>query len=357
VNQDLETYRPPSWAEKLNLIPEKRIRLAQLPTPIQAWKPLCIPPHIELWIKRDDRSGIELSGNKARKLEFLLADALSQQCDCVITCGGIQSNHCRATAAAARQYGCDAFLLLRTSNPNNLDSLSGNLLLNRLLGAELIPISTEQYTRRQQLLDQLANDLKQLHRQPYIIPEGGSNSLGTWGYIEAFREIAAQIAEAQLQFDDIVFACGSGGTAAGIALATALARYPWRVHAINVCDDADYFYRSIDLLLTQLQPNVQARDIIDIIDGHKGLGYAISHRDELALIRDTAKQTCVILDPVYTGKAFYGLVRELSTNPIRFQGHRILFLHTGGLFGLYDKSTQISQLLPPLNFLSWANHL
>ena len=347
-------YTPPQWATSLAPIPSHRIRLGQPPTPVHRWKPPGIPDDVSLWIKRDDRSGITMSGNKIRKLEFLFADALEKGCDTVITCGGIQSNHCRTTAAAARPLGLESYLLLRTHEPQATTTLVGNLLIDHMMGATIIPVSYEQYRRRSELMEDLANELRQQGRQPYIIPEGGSNGRGTWGYIEAIQEIETQAKQEDLHFDDIVLACGSGGTAAGISLGSALAQTSWQIHAINVCDDAAYFYQRIDEIFSSLQAPIKARDALAIIDGYKGLGYSISSPEELHLLRDVALQTGVLLDPTYTGKAFYGLSRELQQNPERFQGKNILFLHTGGLFGLYDKADQLLPILPAQPLFHWA---
>lgn len=348
-------YIPPRWAQSLRPVPHQRVRLHQTPTPLHRWNAPGCPDGCELWIKRDDRTGMALSGNKVRKLEFLLADALKQGCDCVLTCGGIQSNHCRTTSVAARTLGLDAYLFLRTDDPQAVEEPEGNLFLSQMIGATLVPISREQYRRRMELMEELAEELRAKGRRPYIIPEGGSDALGTWGYIEVVRELSAQIAHLGISFDEVILACGSGGTAAGFALGSALAHSPWRVRAINVCDDAAYFYNIVNRLYRELHAPVTAEDTLQIIDGYKGLGYSISHPDELALLRDVAQHTGILLDPTYTGKAYYGFVQEGQRDPERFQGKRVLFVHTGGLFGLYAKAEQLRDLLPSQPLLSWAS--
>ena len=352
---ELSPYSPPSWAKELTLRPEYKLPLAQIPTPIELWQLSELPEKYTLWLKIDDQTGGTTSGNKIRKLEFLLADAIQKRADSTITAGGIQSNHCRTTALASTRLGLKPFLFLRTENPRAVEELIGNLLLDHLASAEIIPISPSQYARRAELSRELADELQKEGRSPYIIPEGGSNGLGAWGYIEAVREIAVQTAQMGIQISDLVFACGSGGTAAGIALGSALSGAPWRVHAINVCDDANYFYRVVNQILKELGSNLPAEDILDIIDGYKGLGYAKSTREELEFIVRTSVETGIILDPVYTGKAAFGLLRELSRNPDRFQGRDILFIHTGGVFGLYDKLEKIKPLCPKQNYLNWAS--
>ncbi|MCB9638946.1 MAG: D-cysteine desulfhydrase family protein [Myxococcales bacterium] len=340
-------YQAPQWSQHLLARPSSRIALAQLPTPLQPWAPPDIPDTWECWIKRDDLTGATLSGNKVRKLEFLLAEAISQGCDIVLTCGGLQSNHCRATAVAARQTGLESILFLRTPTPESPLSLTGNLLMDRVVGAQIQRITPEQYRQRTALMEEKAQQLRAQGRRPYIVPEGGSNALGSWGYIEAIRELSVQLAQLGQPIDDIVFACGSGGTAAGIAAGLALAKLPIRAHAINVCDDAAYFYAHINTILQTWGISSPAEDILDIIDGYMGLGYALSREEELQLLCQTAANTGIFLDPVYSGKALYGLTQALQKTPERFQGKRILFWHTGGLFGLYDKADQLESVLQP----------
>ncbi|MED6210174.1 hypothetical protein PIB30_061648 [Stylosanthes scabra] len=343
-------YTPPSWASHLNPLPSHVFSLAHRPTPIHRWNLPNLPPNTELWLKRDDLSGMQLSGNKVRKLEFLMADAVSQGADCIITIGGIQSNHCRATAVAARYLNLDCYLILRTSKVvvDQDPGLVGNLLVERLVGAHVELISKEEYGRIGSVT--LANVLKEKlikeGRRPYVIPVGGSNSLGTWGYIEAIREIEQQIQSGQndIKFDDIVVACGSGGTIAGLSLGSSLSTLKARVHAFSVCDDPDYFHDFVQGLLDGLNAGVNSRDIVDIINA-KGLGYAMNTSEELNFVKEVAAATGVVLDPVYSGKAAYGLLKDISENPKKWEGRKILFIHTGGLLGLYDKVDQMASLV------------
>ena len=336
-------YQPPVWADPMPGKPALRLDLAQRPTPLRRWRVPNLPSGIELWIKRDDQTGITLSGNKARKLEFLLADALQRGADTVITCGGIQSNHARATAVAARELGLDSHLLLNHRQTDRNPGLVGNLLLDRLVGARIHLITYEEYQERERLMQELADRLSAQGRKPYLIPEGGSNALGSWGYLEAVREIQEQAFAAGVDFTDVVFACGSGGTAAGLALGVKLSGWPVRVHAVNVCLNAEYFHKKVGSIVQGMGADYSPADL-DILDGYFGLGYAKSRPEELALMRDVARATGVILDPVYTGKAFNGLWNELSVRSARFKGSKILFIHTGGLFGLYDKLDELAPL-------------
>ncbi|ERN11111.1 putative D-cysteine desulfhydrase 1, mitochondrial [Amborella trichopoda] len=341
-------YSPPSWATHLDPIPCDIYSLGQVPTPIHKWNLPGLPKNTELWIKRDDLTGMQLSGNKVRKLEFLMADAVAKGADCVITIGGIQSNHCRATAVAAKYLNLDCFLILRTSKVlvDKDPGLTGNLLVERLIGANVELVSKEEYAKIGSVA--LGNLLKERliskGRRPYVIPVGGSNSLGTWGYIEAIREIEQQSQQMGLCFDDIVVACGSGGSIAGLSLGSWLSTLKAKVHAFSVCDDPNYFYDYTQGLIDGLQSGLSSRDVIDIQDA-KGLGYAMNTTEELQFIKEIAEATGVILDPVYSGKAAYVLLKDMKQNPAKWEGKKILFIHTGGLLGMYDKVEQLQSLM------------
>ena len=307
-----------------------------------------------IWLKRDDHTGSELMGNKVRKLEYLLADALAQQATHVITCGGEQSNHARATAFAAAQLGMASVLILRTDDPARPPAPTGNILLDRLVGAELVWISRPAWRDRNRLLAEHAERIRAAGGRPYIVPEGGSNALGSWGYIRAMRELADDLATIASPEHPVtvLYACGSGGTGAGLILGAKLwklAERGIRVAGVNVCDDRAYFVAAIGAICReaeerwQLGANVTADDIV-MVDGHVGLGYAKSRPEELATIRDVARSDGVVLDPVYTGKAFHGMVTELRSDPHRF-GSAVAFIHTGGMFGLFGSSPGLAETL------------
>ncbi|CAA6664713.1 unnamed protein product [Spirodela intermedia] len=344
------SYEPPAWASQLSPVPSFVYNLGHFPTPIHKWNLPDLPEGTEVWIKRDDLSGMQLSGNKVRKLEFLLADAVAQGADCIVTVGGIQSNHCRATAVAARYLNLDSYLILRTAKRlvDDDPGLTGNLLVERLVGAHVDLISREEYAAIGSvvLADLLKERLVNEGRKPYIIPVGGSNSLGTWGYIEAIREIEQQVQKGQgdVDFDDIVVACGSGGTIAGLSLGSWLSKLKAKVHAFSVCDSPDYFYDYVQGLIDGLQAGLSSRDLVDIRDA-KGLGYAMSTTDELKFVKRVAEATGVVLDPVYSGKAVYRMLKDMAENPAAWRGRRVLFVHTGGLLGLYDKVEEVAPLL------------
>ncbi len=318
------------------------LEIARKGTPLQKMERLSEELGVEIFFKRDDLTGCELSGNKIRKLEFLLADARAKGADTVITCGGAQSNHCRATALAAVRAGLNSTLLLRTEDPINPPPSHGNILLNRLAGAELVWITPAEYKERHNRFELEQERLHRLGKVAYIIPEGGSNQLGSWGYVKGMEEIANDLTALRVEdFSEttVLSATGSGGTTAGLLLGARLLGLDLRVTGINVCDDEDYFISEIGSICQGFIKDYSA-DIainstdIDIIDGYVGRGYALSRQEELKAIYDLVRLEGVVLDPVYTGKAFHGMVSEIRKNRSAF-GKRIVFVHTGGLFGLF----------------------
>jgi len=336
-----------------------RVRLANLPTRGhwlrfgQTDRPRSDAERFKIWCKRDDHTGSELSGNKVRKLEYLMAEAVAEGATHVVTCGGEQSNHARATAFAAAQLGMKSVLILRTDDPAHPPAPTGNILLDRLVGAELQWISRPAWRDRNRLLAEAADRVRSAGGRPYVVPEGGSNALGSWGYIRAMHELADDLQgiAAPDHPVTVVYACGSGGTGAGLILGARLLRLERRgirLAAINVCDDRAYFVAAIGRICAdaearwQLGANVTEADI-DIVDGHVGRGYAKSRPEELATIRDVCRSDGIVLDPVYTGKAFHGVVTELAADPRRF-GAAVAFLHTGGMFGLFGPS-QLAEVL------------
>jgi D-cysteine desulfhydrase len=330
-----------------------RVPLANLPTRGH-WLRYGEGKGPRIWLKRDDHTGAEVMGNKIRKLEYLMAEARAQEATHIITCGGEQSNHARATAFAAARLGMRSVLILRTNDPAHPPAPTGNILLDRLVGAELVWISRPAWRDRNRLLAEQAERVRAAGGRPYVVPEGGSNALGSWGYIRAMHELAEDLRDiaSPARPVTVVYACGSGGTGAGLILGAkllGLAARGIRIAGVNVCDDRAYFLDAISKVCAgaearwQLGADVTADDI-DIIDGHVGLGYARSRPEELATLRDLCRSDGVVLDPVYTGKAFHGVVTELGRDPARF-GSAVVFLHTGGLYGLFASPETVAQVL------------
>lgn len=354
-SQYLETtdYTPPEWAHHLTLLPKQRVHLAVgLPTPIHRWHVPGLPEGTELWIKRDDLTGMQLSGNKVRKLEFLMAEVQAAGHDSVITIGGIQSNHCRATAVAARYLGLGCHLILRNSRAlADVDpGLTGNLLVERLAGAVVHQVTKEEYQKvgSVALGRQLEGELRAQGLNPYVIAVGGSTPLGTWGYLQATHEILEQT---QGQgFSHVAVACGSGGTTAGLALGLHLAGSGLAMTSFGVCDTPEIFYSDVDSLLEGLGHNTSdGAAASEMFTAHqaKGIGYAMSTEAELRFTVDVAQQTGVILDPVYSGKAVYQMVQQMQQDPGAWRG-KVLFVHTGGLLGTYEKCGQLQPLVEGL---------
>jgi D-cysteine desulfhydrase len=321
-----------------------RVGLANLPTRVQPLERLSAEVGgPQIFVKRDDETGSDLSGNKVRKLEFLLAEAKRENADLVLTCGGIQSNHCRATALAARRLGMDSILFLRGDEPPDRD---GNLFLDSLIGAELRFITPEIYADRRRVMAEEAEKQRSKGRRPYVIPEGGSNALGSLGYVAMLVELIGQSGDGSFPWDHIVCATGSGGTVAGLLLGARLLGLETTIWGVNVCDDARYFQdrvleiaaqfeaRWVPELLPQAGPHPPLdRASIRILEGYKGPAYAQTYPEEVELIRKVARRDGLLLDPVYTGKAFYGMVEEARKG--RFGTGRVLFVHTGGIFSLF----------------------
>lgn len=324
----------------------RRQTLAHLPTPIVKPVRLARAIGLDLWVKRDDMTGGPEAGNKIRKLELLLADALDRGADTIITCGGIQSNHARATALAAASLGMRSILYLRVTgvgdaepdlDPSRL-ALEGNVLLDKLVGAEIRLISPAAYRDRTRLMQEASDALTAAGAKPYVIPEGGSNGLGSIGYVHAMSEVRRQLdvgLAGKKPFDVIVHACGSGGTAAGVALGAGRYEVAAEVRAMAVCDDAKYFERVIERIIGEAQaidPRLTHPAHLVVDDSAKGPAYAVSTPSQRARIVEVARLSGLVLDPVYTGKAFAGLWALADSGALR--GERVLFIHTGGLPGL-----------------------
>lgn len=321
----------------------KKLRLGNFPTRIERLEKFSTIVKEHVYIKRDDQTGTEFSGNKIRKLEYSINEAINNDCDTLITCGGIQSNHARATAAAGIKLGLKSVLVLRSDEKPELE---GNYLIDKIMGADVRIISSEDYReRRQEIMENILKELEAKGRKGYIIPEGASNGVGTFGYLACFKEILEQEKEHGIVFDTIVTAIGSGGTFAGLYLGNKLTNSGKKIVGINVCDTAEYFKERVSEILKEVKtyiPDTEfeiSKDDMCIIDGYVGDGYAVSRTEELDFICDFAEAEGIILDPVYTGKAMRGLYTEIKKGTFK-DSKNILFIHTGGLFGLFSKRDQ-----------------
>lgn len=326
----------------MNIKYPKRIALANLPTRIEKLTRLSNElGGPEIYIKRDDLTECSVSGNKIRKLEFVVADALENKADTLITCGWIHSNHARATAIIAARLGMKCILVLRGTKPNQYE---GNLFLDKLVGAEIRYVTPEDYERRNELMEEIADELKGKERKGYPIPSGATNELGIWGYIRAAQEIKEQLDEKKLKLDAIITAVGTGGVYAGLIIGKALFNLSPTIYGINIEEDGAYYKNTIYELIERWQERYNIRvqiskEDIKIIDGYVGLGYGLSSTQERKTIRMVAQKDGIILDPIYTGKAMHGLIEEIKKGRFK-KGERILFIHTGGIFGLMGATKQ-----------------
>jgi D-cysteine desulfhydrase len=343
------------YITRLNKIAPPRLELALTPTPLMPLKRIGQELGVDLWIKRDDCTGSALGGNKIRKLEYVLADAINQGADTVITCGGAQSNHCRATAIAAACLGLSCLLLLRVPNPADAPPLEANSLLDAMAGARIVYVTPEEYRGRELLFAQWMKILRKEGARPYAIPEGASNALGAWGYVRVMAELAEQLSMLDGTGSPlpttIIHATGSGGTGAGLILGKRMFGLEnFRVSGINVCDDRNYFLNVQGEICEKaistynLGIDFRRERDIEIVDGFVGKGYALSRPEELSLIVKVCRAEGIVLDPVYTGKAFFGMVETIKKDSKAF-GERIVFVHTGGIFGLFPKTDELLQVI------------
>lgn len=302
----------------------KRIELANLPTEITKLEKLSSKYKKNIYLKRDDFTGSEISGNKVRKLEYAIAEALDNGCDTVITAGAIQSNHCRATAAACARLGLECHLILS----GNIEEVEGNLFLDYMLGANVHLIHSGD---REEEMGKLYESMKKKGKKPYLIPVGASNSIGTYGYINAFEEILKQEKDMSVDFDLITIPIGSGGTYGGLWYGNFINNKNKRILGFSVSDSKEYFKDTVIDILKEIDKNIKSFDSIEINDFYIGEGYAKANKEELAFYYEIAKTEGVVLDPCYTGKAFRGLIKEIEMDNIKEDN--ILFIHTGGLMG------------------------
>lgn len=296
----------------------------------------------EIWIKRDDLTESGLSGNKVRKLEYLLSDALRKGADMLISCGGIQSNHCRATALVAARFGMHCRLLLRGDQPPEID---GNLLLNHLAGARIDYIDSDSYNRNlASHLERMAEEAIKEGYKPYIISEGGSNYIGARGYREAIGEIKLQCDKSDISLSRIVCATGSGGTHAGLWLGALLDNWQVDVVSVAVCYSVDETIHRIKLIIDEsierFDLNIQYKDDdIKVLDGYIGKGYAMADDNIFNTMVEVTRSEGLLVDPVYTGKAIHAVKSELKAG--RFSGVT-MFWHTGGVYGIFPFRKQLS---------------
>lgn len=328
----------------MNLTRFPRIRLGHMPTPLEPMENLS--RHLagpnggpKLWIKRDDCTGLSTGGNKTRKLEFLMAEALAQGADTVITQGATQSNHARQTAAAAAKLGLACHILLedRTGHTDPAYTESGNVLLDRLHGATIAryPGGTDMQAQ----MESFAAELKTQGRKPYVIPGGGSNAVGALGYVNAALELLAQAAEMGLRIDHVVHATGSTGTQAGLVTGLVALNSGIPVLGISVRAKKEQQEKNVLALAEKVATHiglpgiVKAEHVVANSD-YVGQGYGIPTEGMIAAVKLLAEKEGILLDPVYSGKGMAGLI-DLVRKGHFGKDENIVFIHTGGSVGLF----------------------
>jgi len=317
-----------------------RFALAHTPTPLEPLDRL--RRHLgcgaRLYVKRDDCTGLALGGNKTRKLEFLIGDALAQGATAVISEGGLQSNHVRQTAAAAARAGLACHLVLdhRVPVDTEIYRANGNLLLDRVLGAS-VHLCAKSEARAAKMLA-LADELRRRGERPYLIPTGGSNEVGALGYVAALLELQQQAAAAGLSIDRIVSASSSGGTQSGLLVGKALCGAAAKVSGVDVDGDPEKMVSEVRRIAALCAPKVGVDPARlappDILRGHCGPGYGVVTPAMQEAVGLLATLEGIVLDPVYTGKGMAGLIALLRSGEIG-AGETVVFLHTGGAPALF----------------------
>jgi D-cysteine desulfhydrase len=294
-------------------------------------------------IKRDDQTGLALGGNKTRKLEFLVGQALEEGADILVTAGAAQSNHCRQTAAAAAKAGLKCELILHGKKP---ELPNGNLLLDELLGAKCHWVERPQIPVK---LSNLPEQLRAQGRKPYVIGIGGSNGVGATGYVLAMIELEGQLRTIQHRLDHIVFASSSGGTQAGMVLGAQLAGFGGQLHGVSVDKDnleREAYEEEVAQIANECAQYIGSdirltKQHIKVVYGYTGEGYGVVSNLEREAIRLMARNEGIILDPVYTGRAFGGLIDLIRKGAFK-RGESVLFWHTGGAPALFAYAKELA---------------
>lgn len=317
-----------------------RLRFAHLPTPIECLERLSSElggPTI--YVKRDDATGLAMGGNKTRKLEFLLAEAKDQQADTLITCGGIQSNHVRQTAAAAARLGFACEVVLYRAVPRQADDYeaTGNVLLDHLFGARVH--MHDGGVDRNAAMAAVADRVRSAGGTPYVVPYGGSNGTGALGYVQCALEIERQANERNVSVDAVITAASSGGTQAGLIAGFKAINSRTAVIGIDVNGAADATAETVRSVLAETHrrldlPGGTPADAVVVEPGYAGPGYGVPTRDMVAAVTLTAAAEGLVLDPVYTGKAMAGLMGLIRTGRLSPED-TVVFLHTGGSPALF----------------------
>jgi D-cysteine desulfhydrase len=320
-----------------------RVRINFLPTPLVQLKRLdALLRGPTILMKRDDMTGVALGGNKTRKLEFLLGEALHQGCDTVITGGAVQSNHCRQTAGAAAMVGLECHLALGGERP---DAAEGNLLLDLLFGAKVHWCGEQKKGER---IPEIAERLRSAGRRPYVIPFGGSNTTGAMGFVAAVRELREQLQAQNRKIDCLVIPSASGGTHAGITVGADVFGLSTRIVGIAIDragPGAPAYEAELAALANLVAEKLGTRaayssDSFEMRYDYFGAGYGAVGDLEREAIRLGASLEGVLLDPVYSGRALGGMIDMIRNKELR-SGQTVLFWHTGGTPALFELAGEV----------------
>ena len=298
-----------------------------------------------IFMKRDDNTGLALGGNKTRKLEFIMGDALAQGADCVITAGAAQSNHCRQTAAAAASLGLDCHLVLGGEEP---EQTCGNILLDKFFGSH---IHWAGANRKGEDIPKIVEQLTKQGKKPYVIPYGGSNELGALAFVEAFKELESQRESMDVLFTHIVFASSSGATQAGLMLGKKILNSPAQIVGINIDkgETDKVLFDQYTVALANSTASLIGADHqfsetdLTLNSDYVGEGYGVVGTLENEAIAMTAQTEGILLDPVYTGRAMGGLIDMIRSGKIK-KTDRVLFWHTGGAPALFAYSSDLDMM-------------
>ncbi|GAA3775221.1 D-cysteine desulfhydrase family protein [Streptomyces chiangmaiensis] len=321
-----------------------KIALSTWPTPLEPMPRLAAAIGLsegDLWIKRDDLVGLGGGGNKVRKLEWIVGAALAERADTLVTTGAAQSNHARLTAAAAARLGLDVVLVF-PGTPDGAENGSGNLVLDGLFGARIFWAGEGAPSDLAGAAEDVCRQLDRDGARPHLIPFGGSSPLGARGYVEGGEELRAQLPEV----DHVVVALGSGGTMAGLIGALGVERV-LGVHCGAVAEPAT----TVADLAGALTGRALAPDALRIRTDQVGAGYGVLHEPVLEAMRTAAAIEGIVLDPIYSGRAMAGLIAAVRDGDIR-RGERTVFLHTGGLPGLFGHAETVHRSVAALRLHS-----
>jgi len=316
----------------------KKINLAHLPTPLETLN----YKGKSFLIKRDDYTGSDFIGNKIRKLEYLLYEARKEKADIIFTCGGDQSNHSRAVASAASKLEINTRLFLWGDKRRRVD---GNLFLDKMYGSEISYLNKKDFSNVDEIMTEERAKLVKKGKTVYVIPTGGSSTLGIWGYISFIDELKKQTNLKKI--NGIYAACGSGGTAAGLLVGAALRKLKIKIYAVNVLlPEKEIRKRILQLaegcILDYKLPCKLDENKLEIVDGYSTEGYKNIAEDKLKRIINFASSSGILLDPAYTGKAFVAY-NDLVLN--KNKGKRNIFIHTGGIFGVFPKRNNYLKMI------------